>query len=110
MLTTLKEIKEAMNGRLETAHTLLLQDTKQAIKASLKSIPPLVIVLQDIARQGAEKAGKTKLQPAKIEIEVILTDDKVLKDVPADLDDALLAQEIRDKASFGVVISDLGEL
>jgi hypothetical protein len=110
MTTALTEIKTALNGRLEAAQLMALQDTKAAMKASVKSISPIVIIQQDIAKNVAANAGKTRYQPSKVEVEFILSDDRVLKHVPADLKDGLLAQEIRDAVNFEEIMKELGAL
>ena len=107
----LKKIKTDMDARMEKATTLVGSDLGAAIKDSnKKQIPPIILFKQDIAAQVTTKAGADAakvLNVTSIAIEVILTDPKVLKDAPADLDDGLLAAEMRDKASFATVVQDI---
>lgn len=110
MNVALKEIGEAMTERLQTAHDLLNSDMKLALKASTKVISPIVIFQQDVAKQVEAKAGKTRLKPVKIQLEVILSDDAVLKHVPSEVDNGYLAEAIRNKASFSTVIDNLAQL
>jgi hypothetical protein len=106
----LKKIKTEMDARLAKAELLVGSDMGAALKESAKKqIAPLVIFKQDIAAQVIAKSGSAAkiLHVDSIALEVILTDPNVLKNVPNDLDDALLAQQIRDKAAFGRVVQDV---
>jgi hypothetical protein len=110
MTAPLTEIKTEMAKRLEKAHELVSSDLKAATKASKKAIPPIVLVQHEVAHLVAEKAGATRLKPVRIYLEIILSDDKVLKNVPAGLDNGLLAQKIHDRVGFASLIEDLAHL
>lgn len=117
MLTALKEIKDDMNGRLKKAELLVMSDPKLASKLpkneeeeQTKVIQPIKLFFEDVAGEVAQKAGATKYKPTSIPLEVILTDERVLKHIPNNVQDGLLKHEMYDKANRGQIITDLANL
>jgi hypothetical protein len=107
----LAKIKKAMDERLVEAKEHIDSDLKLGIKESQKKQhTPLIIFNQDIAKQVNEKAPKANLEAEKLLLEVILSDDKVLKNIPEGLDDPVLAKELREAANFHLVIEQLAKL
>jgi hypothetical protein len=109
-------IKDELHERMAKAEESLLSDedlqVKLAVKeSSKKQTPPLVLFKQDITAKVAAKAGAAVdvVNLDTVNLEVILSDPEVIKNVPADLDDALLAQEIRDAADFNRVVDELAD-
>ena len=106
----LSEVKSAMERRLKIAEILISSDVNLAVKDSKKKqTTPIIVFRQDIAGQVRSKSGDAAkiLQIDKLEIEVILTDAAILEKVPNDLDDAVLANEIREAASFQRLVQDI---
>lgn len=106
----LSEVKSAMERRLKIAEILISSDVNLAVKDSKKKqTAPIIVFRQDIAGQVRSKSGDAAkiLQIDKLEIEVILTDAAILEKVPNDLDDAVLANEIREAASFQRLVQDI---
>jgi hypothetical protein len=110
MAAALLEIKTEMDERLKKAEELVNGDMKLGLKLSKKAITPIIVFQMDVARQVDAKAPKAKYKAEKILLEVILSDDRVIKNVPNDLDDGHLAEEIRNAASFSTIIDDLADL
>lgn len=117
MLTALKEIKEDMNGRLKKAELLIMSDPKLESKLpknleeeQTKVIQPIKLFFEDVANEVAQKAGTTKFKPTSIPLEVILTDERILKHIPNNVQDGLLKHEMYDKANRGQIITDLVNL
>jgi flagellar biosynthesis chaperone FliJ len=98
---------------MEKAEQAMLGDealqTDLAIKESKKKqIPPLIIFRQDISKQVLAKTGAlTALNLNGCPIEVILDSPEVIKNVPQDLDDGLLAEQIILTANYATLVSDV---
>jgi hypothetical protein len=82
-------------------------------KLSPKGRKPLVIFDSNVANAAMGVAAQTrrlKFKYSEIQLNIVLSDDNILKHVPDDLDDDYLANEIRKAASFETVIKELAAL
>jgi hypothetical protein len=110
MATALAEIKTEMDERLQKAEQLVGSNLELGLKLSKKTITPIKVFQLDVANQVNAASKKSKYKADKILLELILGDDRVLKNVPNDVEDGTLAEEIRDAASFSTIIKDLANL
>ncbi|MBX3606294.1 MAG: hypothetical protein KF788_13525 [Piscinibacter sp.] len=112
MVTALDSIKNDLQARLSKAETLIASDVNLAIAASKKTQrTPIIVFHLDVAAQVMKAAGDKGegLEATRIDLDVVLSDPEVLKKVPNDLDDAVLANKIREAANFKKVIDDIAD-
>lgn len=112
MNDALAEIKDELGKRLKKAELLVMSDEKLALKESKKKqAAPIIVFNQDIAAQVKAKSGDAAkvLKVDSILLQAVLADNDVLEKVPNDLDDAVLAKEIREAANFDKVVGEVAK-
>jgi len=108
----LVKIQKEMDERSKEAEVWILSDKAVAESTTMvkKNLVPLKIIAQDVAKLVNAKAPKANLEAQKLWLDIVISDVKVLEKVPADYDNAKLANLIREQADFTLVIDQLAKL